>query len=235
MRASQHRRHRHAGPADQCRSDREQSREHEHDRPTSASAPNSRICSTRTSSGPGSPRPIPARSCRSGIQIGVGVRTAAIYRLTEQGNLAQTGNPYDLAINGSGYFQSRCPTARTPTPAPAPSRCRPTARSSPTKGYRGRARRSPFRQDAIAVTINADGQVQAHDRRPERAADTRPARARALSNRRRLAGHRRQSVHGDRRPRVAALTGTPGSPASARCSRAISKPPTSTRCRRSPI
>ena len=45
----------------------------------------------------------------SGIQIGVGVRTAATYRLTSQGNLAQTGNPYDLAINGKGYFHVMMP------------------------------------------------------------------------------------------------------------------------------
>ncbi|MGF1455557.1 MAG: flagellar basal-body rod protein FlgG [Alphaproteobacteria bacterium] len=45
----------------------------------------------------------------SGIQIGVGVRTAGVYRITEQGNLVTTQNTYDLAIQGRGYFQILLP------------------------------------------------------------------------------------------------------------------------------
>ena len=41
----------------------------------------------------------------NGIQIGVGVKTAAIYRITTQGDLSSTSNPYDLAIQGPGYFR----------------------------------------------------------------------------------------------------------------------------------
>jgi flagellar basal-body rod protein FlgG len=40
-----------------------------------------------------------------GIQIGAGVKTAATYRITTQGDLTSTSNPYDLAIQGSGYFR----------------------------------------------------------------------------------------------------------------------------------
>jgi flagellar basal-body rod protein FlgG len=40
----------------------------------------------------------------NGIQIGAGVRTAAIYRITTQGDLKSTGNPYDVAIQGPGFF-----------------------------------------------------------------------------------------------------------------------------------
>ena len=40
----------------------------------------------------------------SGIQIGLGVKPAAVYRITEQGNLVITDNNLDLAINGKGYF-----------------------------------------------------------------------------------------------------------------------------------
>src|SRR5271154_4040389 len=40
----------------------------------------------------------------SGIQLGAGVRTAAVYRLTSQGNLSSTTNPYDFAVQGPGYF-----------------------------------------------------------------------------------------------------------------------------------
>ncbi|NVJ69009.1 MAG: flagellar hook-basal body complex protein, partial [Alphaproteobacteria bacterium] len=38
----------------------------------------------------------------SGIQVGVGVRTAGVYRITDQGSLQNTGNMFDMAINGRG-------------------------------------------------------------------------------------------------------------------------------------
>ena len=41
----------------------------------------------------------------NGIQLGAGVRTGAVYRITTQGDLQSTGNPYDVAIQGSGYFR----------------------------------------------------------------------------------------------------------------------------------
>jgi flagellar basal-body rod protein FlgG len=44
-----------------------------------------------------------------GVQIGIGVKTAAVYRMGLQGNLTQTGNPLDLAIQGDGFFQVQLP------------------------------------------------------------------------------------------------------------------------------
>ena len=49
----------------------------------------------------------------SGAQIGLGVKTAAIYRIAEQGNLQQTENRFDLAIRGNGYFPVRLPSGET--------------------------------------------------------------------------------------------------------------------------
>src|SRR5271167_3076770 len=40
-----------------------------------------------------------------GVQIGIGVKAAAVYRIDTQGNLSQTGNPLDVAIQGKGFFQ----------------------------------------------------------------------------------------------------------------------------------
>jgi flagellar basal-body rod protein FlgG len=40
-----------------------------------------------------------------GAQLGLGVRTAAIRQLHIQGSLANTGNQFDLALNGRGWFQ----------------------------------------------------------------------------------------------------------------------------------
>jgi flagellar basal-body rod protein FlgG len=39
-----------------------------------------------------------------GTQIGLGVRNSAVNRITLQGSLTDTGNRYDLALEGRGYF-----------------------------------------------------------------------------------------------------------------------------------
>ncbi len=46
----------------------------------------------------------------AGAQVGLGVRTAAIYRINEQGTLQQTSNSLDMAIQGNGYFQVTLPS-----------------------------------------------------------------------------------------------------------------------------
>lgn len=48
----------------------------------------------------------------SGIQLGLGVRTAAVYRITEGGSLTKTDNDLDLAIRGRGYFQVELPEGK---------------------------------------------------------------------------------------------------------------------------
>ncbi len=48
-----------------------------------------------------------------GIQIGVGVRADAVGRITEQGGINNTGNAYDLAINGRGFLQVTLPSGQT--------------------------------------------------------------------------------------------------------------------------
>lgn len=49
----------------------------------------------------------------TGIQLGSGVKTGSIYRITSQGPMTKTDNKYDLAINGRGYFQVQLPTGDT--------------------------------------------------------------------------------------------------------------------------
>src|SRR5215467_7889806 len=48
-----------------------------------------------------------------GVQIGTGVKAAAVYRISQQGNLTNTNNPLDLAIQGHGYFQVQMPDGTT--------------------------------------------------------------------------------------------------------------------------
>ncbi|RMG31137.1 MAG: flagellar basal-body rod protein FlgG [Gammaproteobacteria bacterium] len=45
----------------------------------------------------------------SGLQIGTGVRTVATQKLHTQGNIVQTNNTFDLAIQGRGYLQILMP------------------------------------------------------------------------------------------------------------------------------
>lgn len=47
-----------------------------------------------------------------GIQVGVGVRADAVGRVTEQGNITNTGNPYDIAVNGRGFLQVTMPSGQ---------------------------------------------------------------------------------------------------------------------------
>ncbi len=49
----------------------------------------------------------------SGLQLGTGVRPVASERIFSQGNLQQTGNPLDIAIQGSGFLQIQMPDGTT--------------------------------------------------------------------------------------------------------------------------
>lgn len=45
----------------------------------------------------------------TGLQLGTGVRPVATTRIFTQGNLQQTGNPLDVAVQGNGFFQVLLP------------------------------------------------------------------------------------------------------------------------------
>jgi flagellar basal-body rod protein FlgG len=47
-----------------------------------------------------------------GVQVGVGVKAGTVARITEQGNMSQTGNRYDTAIQGDGYYIVQMPDGR---------------------------------------------------------------------------------------------------------------------------
>ncbi|QIM49241.1 flagellar basal-body rod protein FlgG [Pusillimonas sp. DMV24BSW_D] len=50
-----------------------------------------------------------ANQLPSGLQVGTGVRTVATERIHTQGNLRETGNPLDIAIQGRGFIQVEMP------------------------------------------------------------------------------------------------------------------------------
>ncbi|MBY0404900.1 MAG: flagellar basal-body rod protein FlgG [Cyanobacteria bacterium] len=49
----------------------------------------------------------------TGIQIGLGVLMSATQRVFLPGSIQQTGNPYDLALQGDGYFQVQLDNGET--------------------------------------------------------------------------------------------------------------------------
>jgi flagellar basal-body rod protein FlgG len=49
----------------------------------------------------------------TGLQVGLGVRSVATSRQFSQGNMQQTSNPLDVAIQGQGFFQIQMPDGTT--------------------------------------------------------------------------------------------------------------------------
>lgn len=49
----------------------------------------------------------------TGLQVGTGVKPVATARIQTQGNLQQTGNSLDIAVNGQGFFQIQMPDGST--------------------------------------------------------------------------------------------------------------------------
>jgi len=49
----------------------------------------------------------------SGIQLGLGVKTGAVYRIHTQGNVLTTEKDLDISIRGEGYFQVTLPNGQT--------------------------------------------------------------------------------------------------------------------------
>ena len=95
----------------------------------------------------------------SGAQVGLGVRTAAIYRIGEQGNLQQTSNSLDMAISGNGYFQVTLPSGETAYTRDGTFGLAPDGTIVTADGYTVQPGLT-IPSNATNVTINRTGQVQ---------------------------------------------------------------------------
>ena len=95
----------------------------------------------------------------AGAQVGLGVRTAAIYRISEQGNLSQTSNSLDLAVRGQGYFQVTLPSGDTAYTRDGAFGLSPEGQIVTADGYVV-APGITIPANATSVTINGSGQVQ---------------------------------------------------------------------------
>lgn len=94
----------------------------------------------------------------SGVQLGLGVKPAAVYRITEQGNITITDNSFDLAINGAGYFMVELPSGDTGYTRSGAFQLSPEGDLVTADGYIVQPGVT-IPDDARAVTINASGEV----------------------------------------------------------------------------
>lgn len=94
----------------------------------------------------------------SGVQLGLGVKLAAVYRIHEQGNLEATDNTLDMAVQGKGMFQITLPTGDTAYTRDGTFQLDANGRIVTHEGY-------PLEpaitvpNNAIDVTINQSGEV----------------------------------------------------------------------------
>ncbi|MBI4966799.1 MAG: flagellar basal-body rod protein FlgG [Rhodospirillales bacterium] len=94
----------------------------------------------------------------SGVQLGLGVKTVAVYRITEQGSLLNTDNTFDAAIQGKGYFQITLPSGDTAYSRDGSFQLSPNRVIVTHQGYTVRPGIT-IPANAVSVTINSSGQV----------------------------------------------------------------------------
>jgi flagellar basal-body rod protein FlgG len=95
----------------------------------------------------------------TGIQLGAGVKTGAIYRITQQGNMLNTENSLDMAINGRGYFRVSLPNGDDAYTRAGSFQLSPQGVVVTAEGYQVQPGVT-IPQDAVDVTINEHGEVQ---------------------------------------------------------------------------
>lgn len=96
----------------------------------------------------------------SGLQVGLGVKPVATYRINEQGNLTVTNNQYDVAINGRGYLQVQMPDGTTAYTRAGSLQLNETGQLVTPDGYLVTPSIT-VPSDALSVSINGSGIVSA--------------------------------------------------------------------------
>jgi flagellar basal-body rod protein FlgG len=94
----------------------------------------------------------------TGVQLGLGVKTAAVYRITTQGSLLSTDNTLDLALEGDGYFQIEMPSGETGYTRDGSFQLSADGEVVTHDGYRV-AGLSAIPTTATTITVNTSGEV----------------------------------------------------------------------------
>ncbi|MDY6980297.1 MAG: flagellar basal-body rod protein FlgG [Pseudomonadota bacterium] len=96
----------------------------------------------------------------SGLSLGTGVRTVATQKMHTQGSLVQTQNPYDMAIQGQGFFQVLMPNGTMAYTRSGEFQVNKDGELVTSSGYRLQPNIT-IPEDATSVTIGRDGTVSA--------------------------------------------------------------------------
>ena len=94
----------------------------------------------------------------TGIQVGLGVKPGAIYRTFQQGNVQNTENPLDMAIQGRGFFQIELPDGTIAYTRSGAFQLSPNGEIVTIDGYQV----SPniaVPTNATEISVNANGEV----------------------------------------------------------------------------
>ena len=94
----------------------------------------------------------------SGLQVGTGVQQVATERLYTQGNMQQTGNSKDVAINGNGFFQVQMPDGTTAYTRDGSFQTNAQGQLVTSSGYPVMPQIT-VPQNATSLTIGTDGTV----------------------------------------------------------------------------
>src|SRR5436190_7577635 len=94
----------------------------------------------------------------SGLQLGTGVRPVATERVFTQGNLQQTGNSLDVAINGGGFFQIQLPDGTTAYTRDGSFHVNAQGQVVTSSGYQVQPAIT-IPNNALSITIARDGVV----------------------------------------------------------------------------
>lgn len=96
----------------------------------------------------------------TGVQVGVGVKSGSVYRVTEQGSITQTNNPFDIAIQGDGYYIVQMPDGRDAYTRAGNFARSPDGQMVTEDGFIV-APGISIPEEAVGVSINREGVVQA--------------------------------------------------------------------------
>lgn len=94
----------------------------------------------------------------TGLQVGTGVRPVATERIFTQGNLQQTGNDKDVAIQGAGFFQVLMPDGTTAYTRDGSFQIDSQGQLVTASGFAVQPAIT-FPADAQSITIGRDGTV----------------------------------------------------------------------------
>lgn len=94
----------------------------------------------------------------AGVQLGLGVKTVAVYRITEQGSMLSTDNTLDMAIQGKGYFQIQLPSGETAYTRDGSFQLSPNRQIVTHNGYTVLPGIT-VPANAVGISVNSSGQV----------------------------------------------------------------------------